>query len=778
MIKYMLVMGLVIWMMIPSIVHAYGIFSTGTASEDSISISIFLTDSLGNPADNSADSFYICVIGPSGDSIMAIAGTASTAGLNIDSMNTGVPVRKYLFADAISEIDGAGRSGTYELTFCAKSNNPEYVNCARTNFQVIDDQLSTQLAAITIILDSVIAVLDTVRSQDDWISSFDPATDTVQADAAKISGDAAAADNFETMLDGTGGNEFTLSSLDIRATGNDTAVIIEADGAGTGLGLYILGGGNGGEGLKIEGGNTKSALVAQAGSSVGAVHGFDLIGDGTGVGLNGSISNATREAIADDVWDEDTSGHSASGSFGLMLKDTAAYQGSASGLTAAEIADSIWGHLLDTAWASGTFGDSAKGWGATSASSLDSGVVQRITNRNLDSVQGANVTAISDDVTASDNLETMLDGTGGEVLSLRQLRIIGTGANDTALIAQGSGSGIGMYVEGGSSGEGLMAKGHGGRHAIYGFVQDGNGWGMYLRGNGTAGGLCIDADDNGNAVWFKGGTNSGNAMYLSADNGHGLEASGGGGNEDITADIAGSITWTDSIGDGAVDAIWNEARVGHTGAGTFGRYLDTTISSISSTTGDGTYPVTLTVYDSSSNQVVPGARLSVYNENVDALIATGLTDPDGAMSLNLDSSGYLISTFAPGFIFTAYDTIIVSGTQNDSITGYQFDPGSPDSPKLCRVYGFFYGIDGLPVEAVNVTAELADGAAKYDPFIISPYRRSVISDSVGYFYIDLIPSSDLNSSDTRYLFTASYPAGTVLKKRIAVPDYTNWLLDW
>jgi len=86
----------------------------------------------------------------------------------------------YVFAEAVNKIDGVGRSGAYELTFCAKDNGPKYVNCARTAFQIAESNLSPQLGKITTILDSLLAVLDTLQNQDDWVSSFDPIGDSAR----------------------------------------------------------------------------------------------------------------------------------------------------------------------------------------------------------------------------------------------------------------------------------------------------------------------------------------------------------------------------------------------------------------------------------------------------------------------------------------------------------------------------------------------------------------------------------------------------------------------
>lgn len=594
----------------------------------------------------------------SGTAFNARSTTAPFGDISIDT-STQYGLTKYWLIDQIQDIDGAGAHFELGIQIITWYKKLPTQTCHTV--QIISDSLENMLDASRDSSASAAVLskncLDSAQAQDGWVAKeatvadvpaiadtlelYDTRLDsllavasdgnvaknkdTIPANLAKISGDLAAANNFETMLDGTGGGTLSLGGCEVRASGNDTALVIAASANGTGLGMYILGGGNGGEGVKIVGGNTKSALVAQAGSSVLGAHGFDLIGDGDGFGLNGSISTAAQQAIADRVWDEDTTGHTTAKSFAVMLKDTAAYQGSASGLTAAEAADSVWGHMLDTAWAAGSFGDSASGWGATSASNLDSGVVQRIGNRHLDSIQTASVTGLSP---------------------------------------------------------------------------------------------------------------------------------------------------------GAIDVIWDEAQSGHITAGTFGYYLDAPVSGVTSCTGAGTYPVSLVAYDSVSAQVVPGARISVYNSTLSALLALGVTRADGTTAVNLDSGSFVISAFAPGYVFSAGDTIEVAGAMTDSISGHRFDPGSPSAPDLCRVYGFIYGINGSPLEGVVVAAELTDGVVRHDSLIISPYKTSVATDSAGYFALDLIPSDGLVPAGTAYLISATYPGGTVLKKRLQVPPSANWLLSW
>jgi hypothetical protein len=226
------------------------------------------------------------------------------------------------------------------------------------------------------------------------------------------------------------------------------------------------------------------------------------------------------------------------------------------------------------------------------------------------------------------------------------------------------------------------------------------------------------------------------------------------------------------------DSVWDEMQDGHTTAGSFGLYLDAPISGIESPSGTGVFPVILTVFDSLNHQVIPGARISVYNAPLDALLGVGLSSTAGIVSFNLDAGTYVVSAFSPGYIFEVYDTIIVSGAGNDTLRAVRFDPGDPSSPELCRVYGFLYGIDGRPMEDVTVGAELSDGVVRHNSLIISPYQRTTLTDSLGYFYLDLIPSADLDPAGAKYSISAHDASGTILKKKLTVPDSASWQLSW
>lgn len=347
------------------------------------------------------------------------------------------------------------------------------------------------------------------------------------------------------------------------------------------------------------------------------------------------------------------------------------------------------------------------------------------------------------------------------------------------ILGQGSNSGGGMQLVGGSAGDGLLANGFGTNHA-----------GIRAIGYSGSGAVSIMAD---NGIWAP----------------------------TITGNLIGRV---DSLGDGGIKAFWNKPFSTSFTAGSMGDsltnatyvqgnaagldsaivqrianrnldsaqsitdtvssggYLMTLGDSLScrdgSSLGSGSYPVTITVVDSSSAQVVPGARISVRNLSLTALVALGATGMSGQVQFNLDTGLYILSVLAPGYIFAAYDTVWVNEASYDSVIGSHFDPGSPASADLCRVYGFVYDINGVPLEGVQIMAQLTEGVVRHGTTIISPYMQSVLSDTAGYFYMDLIPSEVLTPTGMKYLISVTYPAGTILKKKIEVPDMATWQLTW
>ena len=194
--------------------------------------------------------------------------------------------------------------------------------------------------------------------------------------------------------------------------------------------------------------------------------------------------------------------------------------------------------------------------------------------------------------------------------------------------------------------------------------------------------------------------------------------------------------------------------------------------------GSGIYSCRLFAIDSSLDQAIPGVCIEIRNLAQTALVALGTTNSSGFCSFNLSSDSFIVNSFAPGYIFASFDTLIVSGPEDDSTFACRFDPGSPAAPNLCRMYGYLFDIGGNPDSSATVTAYLPAGVARTEGGIISPFKKSAASDSAGYFYLDLIPNSCLIPDTSRYEVTITRSDGTILRERIIVPDLPEWRLTW
>ncbi|UCC45754.1 MAG: hypothetical protein JSU65_07500 [Candidatus Zixiibacteriota bacterium] len=373
---------------------------------------------------------------------------------------------------------------------------------------------------------------------------------------------------------------------------------------------------------------------------------------------------------------------------------------------------------------------------STLESSLDSsGLAAANSSKALDSLG-----LIIDSLQATlDSLQNQDDWVGNfryaytdSVLRLRGLEIIGTGANDTAVVIKGSGAGQAMLAQ---STDGIAMKLDG--------LNDSD---LVANVIGDIGGLVTPTDTN----------SSGDTLARLGDS---------------TA-FQGSGSSASEI----ADAVWDESQSGHTSAGTFGKYLDSEISGISS--GTGAYTVTIVVYDTSLAQVVPGVDLAVRNVSQTALVAIGATGADGSSSFNLDADSFVVVPTTTGYLFGGCDTVVISGSTVDTVVGYRFDPGTPDSPGLCRVYGYLIDVQGYPETSATIRAHLPQGVVRTSGHIVSPFLVSRTSDSTGYFYLDLIPSDSLSGDLTSYEVSISRSDGTVFRKRITVPAVSNWELIW
>lgn len=192
----------------------------------------------------------------------------------------------------------------------------------------------------------------------------------------------------------------------------------------------------------------------------------------------------------------------------------------------------------------------------------------------------------------------------------------------------------------------------------------------------------------------------------------------------------------------------------------------------------GLYSYDIIITDSTINQVIPGVNVVIRNIEQSALIALGKSGSDGHAGFNLDADSLMVICHAPGYIFDSFDTVLIEGPGSDTVYGYRFDPGEPSIPSLCRLYGFVYGIDGTAEAGAEITAWLPAGVARAGAGMISPFKVATTSDSIGCFYLDLIPNSLLKPDTTRYEITVSRADGTIFRERVVVPSQPSWLMTW
>ncbi len=193
--------------------------------------------------------------------------------------------------------------------------------------------------------------------------------------------------------------------------------------------------------------------------------------------------------------------------------------------------------------------------------------------------------------------------------------------------------------------------------------------------------------------------------------------------------------------------------------------------------GTGSNPVTVNVKQGS----VPIAGVQV--QVVDSLtqLATqgiGNTDANGVIKFNLNSGFYFVRLFKPGYLFAAPETLVVSGGTTKNYAGTLFDPGTPSSPSLCRVYGWVFGLSADSLAGVTVTAEIKTSPLKAGLIVISPYLKAASSNSSGYWYLDLYPNSSLTPTTTKYEFTVYLNSTPIAKWTVVVPNQASWQFTW
>jgi len=202
------------------------------------------------------------------------------------------------------------------------------------------------------------------------------------------------------------------------------------------------------------------------------------------------------------------------------------------------------------------------------------------------------------------------------------------------------------------------------------------------------------------------------------------------------------------------------------------------VRTLTSGAGTGTNSVLIRCRDSSDSSAVAFAQIQVLDSTESSTIGLLTSDSQGRGFFALDQGAYRVRLYKPGWQFVVPETLLVTGDEDKTYYAQAFDPGMPPQASLCRVYGWVHDINDQPVVGTKIEAGIRTVPLRYQNLLISPYHKSTLTDTQGYWYLDIYPNSVLSPADTKYMFHVFSPSGTIMRLEADVPDLTSWELQW
>ena len=246
---------------------------TNSATRDTLSIPFMALDSVGNAVDLSAgDSVYVVVFYPGGgiafkDSLAYDDGSITSC--DWEDFTGG---SSYVYTERVAVLDGSNPvNGVYTYILTVDDNSSADLLTTYTGtFQVVNASLESSLDSASfarvavdslhLVIDSLLAVLDSLQSQADWVGNvrFTSTDSTLRLRGLHLRGTASGDTALVALGCGTGPGVEIRSGYDggfgahITGYGNAPGMRVECDAVmGTGQGMEILSGGYGGDGLYV-----------------------------------------------------------------------------------------------------------------------------------------------------------------------------------------------------------------------------------------------------------------------------------------------------------------------------------------------------------------------------------------------------------------------------------------------------------------------------------------------------------------------------------------------
>jgi len=175
------------------------------------------------------------------------------------------------------------------------------------------------------------------------------------------------------------------------------------------------------------------------------------------------------------------------------------------------------------------------------------------------------------------------------------------------------------------------------------------------------------------------------------------------------------------------------------------------------TIGEGSELVTIYAKETGTELPIPEADYEIWDEgNLIRLHSGNDSDNDGNQEFNLNPGDYKVKLRKSFWNFpVVVDLIVPPGGTYLIIHGERLLPSSPSVPGLCVVFGYTYGVNGRKLPGAIISAKLTDPSAFADSLKIAKMTSETVSNSEGYFELELIPNDDYKPTDTKYIFTVT-----------------------
>ena len=235
-----------------------------------------------------------------------------------------------------------------------------------------------------------------------------------------------------------------------------------------------------------------------------------------------------------------------------------------------------------------------------------------------------------------------------------------------------------------------------------------------------------------------------------------------------------------------MDAAYIAVQIKSTEADTVIFYINTS----SAWLGNGDVATTINLVDSSA-AAIASANIKIMNTDEDVTYARTTSDASGQAVFALEAGDYSVILSDYGsHVWTVPETLTVASTAtSDTYVGTAFDPGTPTTASVCRVWGYVYNPDGSAKSGETVKAKLrpqdypaaydSDGDGSVDSGIFFAITGgSTTTSSAGYWYLDLTYSAKVlhlpGESATKYRITVG-EAG--ITHDVTVPSSASSRLD-